>query len=696
MERQVFEKYDGGQVTAGSPPDTKQDHFHHSQLPGRRYIRLLRIIQGDAESISISITLHTFPLDQLPEYEALSYTWGKAILTSEEEDNDDPGMEYEIFVNSESFIITENLYDGLSELRKDVTGYLWVDALCIDQTNKDERAAQVLLMGNIYSSATRVIIWLGKLIPEVEDVIWLRERYLPIAEEGRFPVEEANADMLSFLGITSTRWFGLWTSYGRVYSTYRWFSRAWIVQELILARDVLIRCGEETIDWEILVQLTFRSIEVGCRVTPESRKFFAFSAYHSVMAEEGGLEKYKNKLSLLTGSKTIEERWYSWLFHLVDMIDLQRAGCLHDKIYAVFGIALKAQPASLRHAKCLGVNYQQPAEDSFCLFTTDILRHLPTLAVLSYVSPSSHDVTRKLKTLPSWCPDYSARRRIVPLLILNSLSSDPAQVFSASKSLVREMGPCLVTGKLLSVSGKRVARVAKDGQATLGMIVGELAFPVPNTEDVFDSCRCLEQVYSLTGQDRVEVLWRTLLVDRSCMLGIDSEAQYPPAERFSPAFGAFIAFSSAMALYSSNEKDRVDLFDKIRAREVDFRSSLVELPSISTIIELAEEMKDDTLEGLLYLENVKLSNIFWGPAQQYNSGRKLFTTSQKWLGLGPECLEQDDEVWLLKHAAVPFILRPHGESQYTLVGEAYVHGIMHGELVDAPGGTEGFMEIQIV
>jgi hypothetical protein len=139
MERKVFEKYDGGQVTAGSRPDTKQDYFHHSHLPGSLYICLLRIIQGDTESISISITLYTFPLDQLQGYEALSYMWGKAILADNEEDNDDPGMEYKIFVNSEPFIITENLYNGLSELRTDVTGYLWVDALCIDRTNMDER-----------------------------------------------------------------------------------------------------------------------------------------------------------------------------------------------------------------------------------------------------------------------------------------------------------------------------------------------------------------------------------------------------------------------------------------------------------------------------------------------------------------------------------------------------------------------------
>jgi Heterokaryon incompatibility protein (HET) len=154
-----------------------------------------------------------------------------------------------------------------------MSDYLWIDALCIDQTNVDERAAQVLLMGDIYSSATRVIIWLGKLIPEVKDVIWLQERYLPIAEEGRFPAEEINADLLSFLGISSTRWFELWRAYGRVYSTYRWFSRAWVVQELILARDVLIRCGEETIDCEVLEQLTQRSIEIGCLCTSGSGMF---------------------------------------------------------------------------------------------------------------------------------------------------------------------------------------------------------------------------------------------------------------------------------------------------------------------------------------------------------------------------------------------------------------------------------------
>ena len=132
----------------------------------------------------------------------------------------------------------------------------------------------------------------------------------------------------------------------------------------------------------------------------------------------------------------------------------------------------------------------------------------------------------------------------------------------------------------------------------------------------------------------------------------------------------------------------------IRVRENDFQSS-VPLPTESTITKIAEALKHDHLSPLV-LEAQNASNTFWLQAIQYHKGRRLFTTFQKWLGLGPESIEQGDEVWLLKNAGVPFILRPHGESQYMLVGEAYVHGIMHGELVDAPGGTEGFREIQIV
>jgi hypothetical protein len=131
-------------------------------------------------------------------------------------------------------------------------------------------------------------------------------------------------------------------------------------------------------------------------------------------------------------------------------------------------------------------------------------------------------------------------------------------------------------------------------------------------------------------------------------------------------------------------------------REDDFKSSIVELPTVLAITRLTKEFENNKLPSPPVQAVIDSSNPFTFRAGQWAPLRRLFTTPQKWLGLGPESLEQNDEVWLLKNANVPFILRPDGDSQYTLVGEAYVHGIMQGQLIDAPGGTEGFREIQIV
>jgi hypothetical protein len=59
--------------------------------------------------------------------------------------------------------------------------------------------------------------------------------------------------------------------------------------------------------------------------------------------------------------------------------------------------------------------------------------------------------------------------------------------------------------------------------------------------------------------------------------------------------------------------------------------------------------------------------------------RKLVIISPGGLGLAPESAAVGDKVWILAGSQVPFILRSLGQNRYSLVGEAYVHGIMHGE-----------------
>ena len=672
--------------------DSQASHFCHAPLPEGQYIRLLRIVQSEIEPISV--TLQTFPLKQLPAYEALSYTWGKAVCLEGEEDDNDPGTSHEIVVSDKPFIITENLYNGLLELRKGVTGYLWIDALCIDQTNITERASQVLLMGEIYSWAENVIVWLGKEIHEVGDVIWLLEKYLPIAQEDRFPREEANPELLKFLGITQNRWFELWERYGRFYSTYRWFSRAWVVQELLLARKIVMRCGCQTINWDFLKQVTQLCYASGIPVWAESSKFLQLTAIRESLRNGIPSEEGVTFLCTATEAVTAEGRWYTWLMHLVDVIRSQRAGCRHDKVYVVFGLAQNSIPPSLHHVNSLTVNYEQSAEDAFVIFTSDLLRNTPKLALLSQVDPLNPSVRQKCETLPSWCPDFAAGRLGVPLLHLSRNFSDRSQAYKASKSLEDKNRSCYIKGRVLTLTGKKVATITKVGQKGVSAL-STRHFKLPGGEGYFDACVSLDPIYSLTGEDRVEVLWRTLLVNCDSTVGSGKFCHQPTADNFSPAFAAFITTSSAMILADLKEKKRKRFLDVIRAREENFKSSNVRLPIISAILELAEA--EMNTQGSIASSGItQASNPFSGPAGQYGIGRRLFVTSQKWLGLGPIALKEDDEVWLLKNADVPFILRRRGDSQYTLAGEAYVHGIMHGELIDAPGGSEDFHDIEIV
>ncbi len=160
-----------------------------------------------------------------------------------------------------------------------------------------------------------------------------------------------------------------------------------------------------------------------------------------------------------------------------------------------------------------------------------------------------------------------------------------------------------------------------------------------------------------------------MLADTNSLVIFGRNNEYPISEEFGPAFAAFFAVHSAATMAHVKEKGKDDSLQIVRTREDDFKSSIVELPTASTIIELAEQIESDSLASLSLNEILNTCNLYWHRAAPWCTGRRLFTTTQKWLGFGPESLEQGDEVWLLKNAKVPFLLRPHGESQHTLVGE---------------------------
>ena len=126
---------------------TYSNLIHHDSM------RLLTLLPTDNHSGGgpLICSLEDCRISHKPSYEALSYTWGEAIL---------PEV---LHTQSGTLKITKNLALALHALRlKDRARCLWVDSVCINQEDMLDKSRQVAMMGAIYKSATQVVCWLGE------------------------------------------------------------------------------------------------------------------------------------------------------------------------------------------------------------------------------------------------------------------------------------------------------------------------------------------------------------------------------------------------------------------------------------------------------------------------------------------------------------------------------------------------------
>lgn len=240
---------------SNSPKMSVQDPIPLYAVLPAKHIRVLELLPG-AWDTSISCMLHLQNLDEvpifgrreedgqkqlkLPRYEALSYHWGSPVLTDT------------IMCNESPTKITRNLHSALRHLREtEHSRYLWIDALCIDQTNNLERNDQVRCMLKIYKRAFRVVIWLGE---STEDEGERAILFIKVIDHlgHRWTVLHASHEPECI----RTLEFG----YRAVCKLYRrpWFQRTWIRQELAAGRKVIVQCGRQSISWAALKRGSIR------------------------------------------------------------------------------------------------------------------------------------------------------------------------------------------------------------------------------------------------------------------------------------------------------------------------------------------------------------------------------------------------------------------------------------------------------
>lgn len=192
----------------------------------RKQIRLLNCTATDSSSPTFDVSV--WNLSQLPEYLAISYTWGSPLdLTS-------------IRINGEPFQVRQNCYYVLWQIQLHFPdAFIWIDSICIDQESLEEKNHQVQMMGHIYANAKGVLACVGPHADGTEQLV-------------RRGVMEEPADYK--LKDRARMWKILRAFWQRPY-----WERLWIVQELKLAKQVTILCGEHILEFTDLSLTPWRS-----------------------------------------------------------------------------------------------------------------------------------------------------------------------------------------------------------------------------------------------------------------------------------------------------------------------------------------------------------------------------------------------------------------------------------------------------
>lgn len=343
-------------------------------------------------------------------YEALSYTWG------------DPSPKFSVQCNGKALSVASNLYSALQHLRRtDTRRYLWIDAICINQNDLDEKSTQILHMLDIYKEAARVVIWLGdesitsalavESMRTLDDVLERKGIMFRVHDPRCYQVLKAICD-----------------AQGELFDR-PWFTRSWIRQEITAAKDVIVLCGRASLSWYTLKRSAARLPHLRHKLGKETGTEVHGSKYKPQGLGISYLARgWKHGQPILGAIGHIRSIWY---YHVGDLLELLmssrqfEATDARDKVYAVLGLG--QVPMTTRQPSKIGKDLAEPPSRS-PLFPVDYTKSVSEVyqdAVKYLINRDRNlDILALLLTcrnaqsatdLPSWVPDWRVPASEVPI-----------------------------------------------------------------------------------------------------------------------------------------------------------------------------------------------------------------------------------------------------------------------------------------
>ena len=390
--------------------------------PAKKEIRIVYLPPGSPDD-PLELCLHAvpYPWNDVHVWVALSYTWGsmdetRRILLGHSRCKSFVGSKDGEDMTSTSirlFSCTANLEAALREIRKREEGiFLWIDAICINQGDLQERGDQVTMMAEIYSHAAQVCIWLG---PDPETALAVKHvtslsLFLQRHKKGKdnpngFEFEYRILErMVQELGSDHPLASSKLAPHVTKLVSNPWFVRAWVVQEVWAAKSIIVLCGEgRGMQWETLMQAhmyarAYATVSRSRDGLADSPKQAAPNGEYSIVRAGqdiwGRLVRDTDGATESTPIPAIE---------LLDLVTRRlKASDKRDLIFATLGMGTETADA-VHHSSLVTPDYAKPAWQVYSDFTRWYIAHHRSLDILGYVTYAKRGLHADLGgPLPSW------------------------------------------------------------------------------------------------------------------------------------------------------------------------------------------------------------------------------------------------------------------------------------------------------
>ncbi|KAI0533749.1 heterokaryon incompatibility protein-domain-containing protein [Xylaria digitata] len=619
-------------------------------------------------------------------YEALSYVWG-----TEKAQQPIKCYGYDI-------PITLNLQHALLALRHPtLIRPLWVDAICINQQDMDERARQVAYMRLVYQYAGRVVVWLGPESPitkgglaRARELCEYRTMLLATSRESggiTAPASHSNiqVDRMMLEGLiaeTGSAEAGAQSVSDLIQLLeIPYFERVWCIQEVVASKESICKSGSIEFNFYDLLSLAGLIVELRGPQKPYSPLRFWSQVYQQ-----------RNRQWSLHALK-VEASVGSMLQVLMNMRNFQ-ATDPRDRLFAIFGISdegLRPMLANMdaivsgnnarvlstmqkafvwlgKQADAIGIqrternpamtpNYTKSVMEVYRDFTRFMIRKSPrVLDVLSHVQHTCDPTPGT--TWSSWVPRFDEpqscsffpHRLFLPGVPLNGHYAYFAQLHD-SPLRGHQMEP-----NVLQLDGFRVDEVAS------------VCGPVRSDE---------------AGTLPVEQLWSDLfafpLFPRTTLKYIGG------AEPLDTAFlltlcgggvGLIVSMPDQLGELGDRLQGLQTLAEHARNQARHWLASFYGFPgsAYQDMMPQSKSVREANLNTAYYHVGV------WN----YLHHRRVFRTRQGYLGLGPDTMKPGDQIVALYGGHMAFVLRQVSLIDWVLIGDCYLHywDLMSGHLVD--------------